>query len=403
MVKKMKLFDAAQKYFPGGVNSPVRNFRAVGMKPIFVKSGKGSKIYTNDGKKYIDYCMSWGALISGHSDNEVLKAVRKQLALGTSYGFTNIFETDIAEMISDAFPSIEMMRFVNSGTEATTSAVRLAFGYTGRSKILKFTGCYHGASELFFDRKNYFEIPYNDLSSASSEIKKHYKEIACIIIEPIAGNMGVVLPAANFLKGIKDLCNRYNILLIFDEVISGFRSGYCGAQKLYGLKPDLTCLGKIIGGGFPIGAFGGKKEIMKKIAPSGNVYQAGTFSANPVTIVAGIEVLKKLQTANYKLLDDKITFMCKSIKKQAQKRNIDIQINTFGSMFSVFFTGQKVIDYSSAKKQDIKKFKKFYNFLFSKGILFSPSPFESDFISFAHTDKDIEKTVSEVSHTFGRL
>lgn len=401
--KAGKLFEMAQKYFPGGVNSPVRSFRAVGTKPIFVKSAKGSKIHTSAGETYIDYCMSWGALILGHSDNEVLKAVRKQLALGTSYGFTNIFETGLAEKICNAIPSMEMIRFVNSGTEATTSAVRLAFGYTGRSKILKFTGCYHGASELFFDKKNYFEIPYNDLSSASSVIKKHYKEIACVIVEPIAGNMGVILPEKDFLAGLRVICDKYEIILIFDEVINGFRMTFGGAQKFFRVKPDLTCLGKIIGGGFPIGAFGGKKEIMKKIAPSGNVYQAGTFSGNPVTMVAGITTTKKLQITNYKLLNDRTKYLCNSIKNGAKNNNVDIVINQIGSMFSLFFTKERVINYVSAKKQDIKKFKKFYNFLFSKGILFSPSPFETNFVSFAHTDEDIEKTVSEVSHTFGRL
>ncbi|MBI5573336.1 MAG: glutamate-1-semialdehyde 2,1-aminomutase [Elusimicrobia bacterium] len=411
MVKTRELIEKAKKYFPGGVNSPVRSFRAVGMKPIFVKSGKGSKICTNDGKKYIDYCMSWGTLMFGHSDNEILKAVRKQLALGTSYGFTNIFETELAEKICNAIPSMEMIRFVNSGTEATTSAVRLAFRYTGRSKILKFTGCYHGASELFFDRKNYFEIPYNDLSSASSVIKKHYKEIACVIVEPIAGNMGVILPEKDFLAGLRVICDKYKIILIFDEVINGFRITFGSAQSFFRVKPDLTCLGKIIGGGFPVGAFGGKKEIMKKIAPSGNVYQAGTFSGNPITMVAGITTIKKLQITtegspcgtDYKLINDRTKCLCNSIKNEAKKNNVDIVINQIGSMFSLFFTKERVINYASAKRQDVKKFKRFYSLIFKQGILFSPSSFESNFISFAHTDKDIEKTVSEVSHIFGRL
>jgi len=407
----MELFQKAKKYLPGGVNSPVRSFKAVNMNPIFVKSAKGVKITTFSGKTYIDYCMSWGALIFGHSEPDIIKSVLKRLNLGTSYGFTNSFEIKLAEKICKAIPSIEMIRFVNSGSEATMSAIRLAQGYTDKNKIVKFEGCYHGSSDLLLDTQNSFIIPYNNIELVEKTIKEHHKKIACFIVEPIAGNMGVILPSNGFLRGLRELCDKYNTILIFDEVITGFRFTYGGYQNILGIKPDLTCLGKIIGGGFPVGAYGGKKEIMNLVSPEGPVYQAGTFSGNPITMAAGITTIKKLQITtegspcgtDYKLINDRTKYLCDSIESEARKNNVDVQVNRVGSMFSIFFTREKVDDYSLVKRQNVEKFKRFYNLIFEQGILFSPSPFETNFVSFAHTDKDIEKTIKVISYAFRRI
>lgn len=393
----------AKKYLPGGVNSPLRSFYAIGGEPILVDRADGSKIYTTGGKTFIDYCMSWGALIFGHSSPYILNAIGKQLKKGTTYGFANIYETELAEKICGAIPSIGKIRFVNSGTEATLSAVRLARMYTGRDKIVKFEGCYHGSSELLLNNEMSYSVPYNDLAQTEKIVKKYHKKIACIIIEPVAGNMGVVPSPDEFLRGLRQLCNNYGIVLIFDEVITGFRLTFGGYQNIIKLKPDLTCFGKIIGGGMPVGAYGGKKEIMRLVSPEGDFYQAGTFSGNPVTMVAGLKALEKLQTIDYELLNDRTEYLCDSIKKDAKNNNVNIRINRLGSMFSLFFTKEKIMNYVSAKKQDVEKFKRFYKLVFNQGILFSPSPLESNFVSFAHANKDIEKTIKVISSVLRRV
>ena len=403
MAEKIKLLKETKKYFSGGVNSPVRSFKSVDMTPIIIKSGSGSKIKTYNNKTYIDYCMSWGAIIYGHSNTDIIGAVKNQLSYGTSYGFTNIYEVELAKEISKALPSVEKIRFVNSGTEATMGAVRVARKFTSRNKILKFEGCYHGSSDLLLRTDNSFIVSYNDLESVEKTVKKHYRSIAAVIVEPIAGNMGVILPDKNFLMGLRNICNRYEIILIFDEVITGFRIQYGGAQIKYNIKPDLTCLGKIIGGGFPVGAFGGKKEIMELLAPSGDLYQAGTFSGNPISMIAGLKTLQKLEYADYGLIEGRTEYLCDFIENEAKKNSVDIQINRIGSMFSLFFINKKVYDYVSVKKQNVKKFKKFYKLLFNKSVLFSPSPFESNFISFAHTQEDIEKTIKIFSSVLRRI
>lgn len=397
-----KLFCEAKKYIPAGVNSPVRSFYAVGGVPLFIKKGKGSKIYDVSGKQYIDYCMSWGALILGHSHPEVVNAVKKVVENGTSFGAPTQLEIQLVKEICKAFTSIEMLRLVNSGTEACMSAIRLARGYTGRNKIIKFAGCYHGHADYLLVKagsgmktfalasssgvpkdfiKHTFVLPYNDLDAVEKITKKYHKDIACIIVEPIAANMGVVLPKEGFLRGLREICDYYKIVLIFDEVITGFRVAYGGAQELFKIKADLTCLGKIIGGGFPIGAFGGKKEIMSCLTPIGNVYQAGTLSGNPVSVTAGLVTLKILSNKKiYDLLEKKTKLLCDGIKENLKKSKIDVIINQVGSMFTVFFSNDK-------------QYAKIFHKILKRGIYFPPSQYEACFVSLAHTDEDIEKTI----------
>ncbi len=397
-----KLFCEAKKYIPAGVNSPVRSFYAVGGVPLFIKKGKGSKIYDVSGKQYIDYCMSWGALILGHSHPEVVNAVKKVVENGTSFGAPTQLEIQLVKEICKAFTSIEILRLVNSGTEACMSAIRLARGYTGRNKIIKFAGCYHGHADYLLVKagsgmktfalasssgvpkdfiKHTFVLPYNDLDAVEKITKKYHKDIACIIVEPIAANMGVVLPKEGFLRGLREICDYYKIVLIFDEVITGFRVAYGGAQELFKIKADLTCLGKIIGGGFPIGAFGGKKEIMSCLTPIGNVYQAGTLSGNPVSVTAGLVTLKILSNKKiYDLLEKKTKLLCDGIKENLKKSKIDVIINQVGSMFTVFFSNDK-------------QYAKIFHKILKRGIYFPPSQYEACFVSLAHTDEDIEKTI----------
>lgn len=419
MVKGLnyKLFFEAKKYIPGGVNSPVRAFKSVGGVPLFIKEGKGSKIFDEQGRRYIDYCLSWGALILGHAYPKVIKKVKKVIEKGTSFGTPTLLETKLAKEICSAFPSIEMVRFVNSGTEAVMSAIRLARGYTGRKKIIKFDGCYHGHVDYLLVQsgsgamsfgipnsagvpddfvKHTFSLPYNNLDKVERIVKRFHKDIACIIVEPVPGNMGVILPNLEFLKGLREICNHYKIILIFDEVITGFRLTYGGAQNLFGIKPDLTCLGKIIGGGLPIGAFGGKIEIMENLSPLGKVYQAGTLSGNPVCVTAGLATLEILKNKKnfYKLLEQKTKILCEGIKKYIEKNlRFSVVINQIGSMFTIFFTEEKkVSDYETALRSDTEKYKIFFHKMLNKGIYFPPSQFESAFVSFAHSYKDIEET-----------
>ncbi|MCM8784936.1 MAG: glutamate-1-semialdehyde 2,1-aminomutase [Candidatus Omnitrophica bacterium] len=421
-----KLFNEAKRYIPGGVNSPVRAFKAVGGTPVFIKKGKGSKIYDFEGNSYIDYCMSWGALILGHAYSEVIRKVKSVIENGTSFGAPTPLETEFAKLICDAFPSIEMLRVMNSGTEACMSAVRLARGYTGRKKIIKFAGCYHGHADYLLVQagsgsttfgipsslglpdeyiKHTFVLSYNNLDVVEKVVKRYYKDIACIIVEPIPANMGVILPKPNFLKGLREISEYYNIVLIFDEVITGFRINYGGVEKLYNIKPDLTCLGKIIGGGFPIGGLGGKKEIMEFLSPVGSVYQAGTLSGNPVSITAGISTLKILKNKNiYKLLEEKTDILCSGIKEIAMKKDIHIVINKIGSMFTIFFTDEKdVYDYQKVLKSNTEQYRKFFHKMLKEGIYLPPSQFEANFVSLSHTEKDIEKTLKAIYDVFKNI
>jgi len=403
-----KLFFESKRYIPGGVNSPVRSFSAVGGIPLFIKKGNGSKIHSVEGKQYIDYCMSWGALILGHAYPEVVNAVKRAVENGTSFGAPTELETKLAKEICRAFPSIEMVRLVNSGTEACMSAIRLARGWTGKNKVIKFDGCYHGHADYLLVKagsgmktfrstssgvprdftRHTFALPYNNIHTVEKMVKKYYKDIACVIIEPVAANMGVVLPDDGFLKGLREICSHYKIVLIFDEVITGFRISYGGAQKLFGVKPDMTCLGKIIGGGFPIGAFGGKKEIMNCLAPLGPVYQAGTLSGNPVGVTAGLKTLKILSNSKrdiYSTLEKKTEILCEGIRENIKKTGMKVTISQIGSMFTVFFPNPG-------------HYARFFHRLLKQGIYFPPSQYEACFVSVVHTQEDIERTINAFSY-----
>lgn len=409
------LFQTAQRYMPGGVNSPVRAFKAVGGKPLFIDRGCGSKIYDVDSREYIDYVCSWGALILGHSHPAVLEAVINTCKKGTSFGTPTELEIELARLIVEAMPSIEMIRMVNSGTEAVMSVIRLARAYTNRPKIIKFEGCYHGHSDSLLVKtgsgaatlgipdslgvlpnlaKHTINLPYNDLEMVKEVIKRDAELIAAIIVEPVAGNMGVIPPNKCFLEGLREITSANNILLIFDEVITGFRIAYGGAQVFYNIKPDLTCLGKIIGNGFPVGCYGGKREIMEMIAPLGGVYQAGTLSGNPVAMIAGITTLKILSQPDvYKELEEKSAILEKGLKEAAFSKGEGISFNRVGSMFTAFFTQKEVIDYKSACQSNITSYAYYFHNMLKQGIYLAPSQFEAGFVSLAHTLEDIAVTI----------
>jgi glutamate-1-semialdehyde 2,1-aminomutase len=412
------LFKQANKYLVGGVNSPVRAYKAVGGCPIFIKKGKGSKIYDADNNRYIDYVMSWGALILGHAPAAVLKAVKQTVNSGMSFGAPTENEIKLAKIISCAIPSIEKLRLVNSGTEATMSAIRLARGFTGKNKVIKFEGCYHGHSDSLLVKagsglatfgipdslgvpesvsRDTLVLPYNDIDATSRIIKDRYKEIACIIVEPVAANMGVVLPKIGFLQGLRELTAKYKIVLIFDEVICGFRFTFGGVQSLYGIKPDLTCLGKIIGGGMPLAAYGGKREIMDKLSPLGGVYQAGTLSGNPVAVSAGIATLEELSKLDYVKLNKTTINLCEGLQDILRVNKSRFSINRAGSMFTIFFTEGKVYDLRSAKSAHTKKYSRYFWSMVKQGINLPPSQFEGNFVSFAHSEQDINSTVKAFS------
>ncbi len=423
--RSSELFKKAKDLIPGGVNSPVRAAKAVDAEPLFIQKGQGCYIWDADGNRYIDYVCSWGPLILGHAYPAVLEAIKEVIQNGTSFGAPTELEVKMAEMITEMIPSVEMVRMVNSGTEATMSAIRLARAYTGREKIIKFDGCYHGHSDSLLVAagsgvatfgipgspgipediaKHTISLPYNNLSSVKEVFDRIGNQIAAVIVEPIAGNMGVVLPEDGFLKGLRDITEKYGALLIFDEVITGFRVSSGGAQQLFGIQPDLTCLGKIIGGGFPVGAYGGKKEIMRHISPEGDVYQAGTLSGNPVAMAAGVATLRVLKDKSvYQELERKGKILFDGIKEKAKEKGIAVTVNWIGSMGSVFFTDQKVTDFNSVKKSDTDKFKKFYKEMLSNGIYLAPSPFEAIFVSYAHTDEALEYTVEAAAHAFEML
>jgi glutamate-1-semialdehyde 2,1-aminomutase len=416
------LFVRAQKRIPGGVNSPVRAFRSVGGDPRFIQSGKGSHMQDVDGQSYIDYLGSWGPLILGHCPSSVQSALRKQISLGTSFGASTENEVVLAEMIAEAMPSIEKVRLVNSGTEATMSAIRLARAFTGRNKIIKFDGCYHGHVDSLLvkagsgvatlglpdspgvqqqDVSSTISVPFNDSDTLQQVLNGNRSEVAAVIVEPIAGNMGTVLPAKGFLQRLRKLTREHGTLLIFDEVITGFRLSYGGAQELLKIKPDLTCLGKIIGGGLPVGAYGGNKEIMKWVAPEGPVYQAGTLSGNPLAVAAGIAVLQALKSVEaYPMLERMTAELVSGLRTASGKAGIPVQINTIGSMFTVFFATEPVTDFQTAKQSDTARYGKFFHALLEKGVYFPPSQFETCFVSLAHSKSDIKTTIHAVGEAF---
>lgn len=404
--------------FPGGVNSPVRAFKHIGITPIFIKNATGSKITDIDENSYIDYCLSWGALILGHSFPYVIRSVKQRVEQGTSYGLNTPDEVNFGELIKDAIPSIEMLRFVNSGTEAVMSAIRVARGFTGRKIIIKFDGCYHGHSDFLLVNagsgvstipsasskgvpaeflQNTVSLPFNDIKILTDFVEKNYKDIACIILEPVPANMGVVLPEDEFLYKIEKLTKKYEIVLIFDEVITGFRFCWGGVQNLFNITPDLTCLGKIIGGGFPVGAFGGKKEIMCLLSPEGKVYQAGTLSGNPVAITAGFSTLEYIKNNNVYTKIEKLFSVLKPFFDEINQFRRDIKISYFKNMFSIFFTEKLPQRFSDVILTDKEKFKNMYIKLLNRYKIFlSPSPFETNFLSFSHTYGDVEYTLKSL-------
>ncbi len=423
--KSDALFRKAARVFPGGVNSPVRAFKAVGGRPIFISRAKGSKIYDADGNRYIDYIGSWGPMILGHAHPKVCSALKKAIDRGTSYGASTGLEVELAELTLKAFPSMDMLRFVSSGTEATMSAIRLARAYTKREKIIKFEGCYHGHADSLLVKAGSgaatFGVPdspgvpaglakgtcnavYNDLGSVREIFEADPEGVACVIVEGAPGNMGVVLPRDGFLHGLKGLCERYGALLIMDEVMSGFRLCYGGAQSVYGIDPDMTCLGKVIGGGLPVGAFGGKKRIMEMLAPMGPVYQAGTLSGNPVAMTAGIETLRLLgKKGVYERLFNATERLADGVQAVAKESGVPVHVSVAGSMFTVFFNERPVDNYAHAKASDTARFSRYFTRMLKNRIYLPPSQFEAVFVSLAHSDRDIGETLDAVERCFKGL
>jgi glutamate-1-semialdehyde 2,1-aminomutase len=416
------IFKEAQKFIPGGVNSPVRAFKGVGGFPLFIKYGKGSKIYDVDGNEFIDYVGSWGPLILGHAYPQLVVAIQKAVEKGATFGAPTESEVTLAKLICEAMPSIEMVRMVNSGTEATMSAIRLARAFTGRDKIVKFIGCYHGHSDGLLIKagsgaatlgipdspgvpesfaSQTLTTPYNNIPSIEQLFARLGNEIAAVIVEPVAANMGLVLPESGFLEVLRRLTKENGALLIFDEVITGFRVAYGGAQFIYKIKPDLTCLGKIIGGGLPVGAYGGRRDIMRLIAPSGPVYQAGTLSGNPVVMAAGIETLKILKTSEvYKQIETRAAILIEGITEAICNHRTRASVSRIGSLFTIFFSDIKIIDYATASKSDTGSYAKFFHRMLEQGIYLPPSQFETSFVSAAHTDEDIQSTIRAVEESF---
>jgi glutamate-1-semialdehyde 2,1-aminomutase len=410
IAKSEALFRRAIEKTPGGVNSPVRAFRGVGGQPRFIARGQGSHIFDADGNEYIDYVGSWGPLLLGHRHPEILAALERALAIGTSFGAPTEYEVELADAICDAVPSIEMVRLVNSGTEATMSAIRVARGFTGRDLIVKFEGCYHGhvdsllvkagsglatlgiadtqgVPKAFCDTT--IALPYNSLDALVAAFRTHGEQIAAVIVEPVVGNMGCVPPLPGYLEGMRQITEQNGALLIFDEVMTGFRVAFGGAQQRYGIRPDLTTLGKVIGGGLPVGAYGGRKDIMNKVAPSGPIYQAGTLSGNPLAVAAGLAMLRHLKTH-----PDIYARLESMGAKLAAAAPSGVTVNRVGSMFTFFFTNGSVTDWESAKRSDTEKFGRFFRGMLERGIYLAPSQFEAAFLSVAHTDDDIARTIS---------
>ncbi|MDO9042181.1 MAG: glutamate-1-semialdehyde 2,1-aminomutase [Desulfocapsaceae bacterium] len=420
-----RMFQQARKVIPGGVNSPVRACRSVGCDPVFIERAQGSSVYDVDGNEYIDFVCSWGPMILGHAHPEILAAIASAMQHGTSFGAPTPKEIEFASMVVDALPSVEKVRFVSSGTEATMSAVRLARGYTGKKVIVKFDGCYHGHADSFLVKagsgvitlgipgspgvpdeivKNTVSIPYNNEEILEKTLRDASLDIACVIIEPVAGNMGCVAPAPGFLQKLRALTAELGILLIFDEVITGFRLAYGGAQEYFGVVPDLTCLGKIIGGGLPVGAYGGRADIMDKVAPDGPVYQAGTLSGNPLAMAAGIATLNLLKKEGfYKQLNDKAARFADRLREISDRTNIPVQLNRVGSLMTGFFTTEKVVDFESAMTADADRYGRHYRQMLSQGIYLAPSQFEVAFISAAQTEKQLEKALEMTEWSFKKL
>lgn len=429
MLKTFKseiLYREAMAFMPGGVNSPVRAFNGVGGTPLFIEKANGAYIYDVDEKAYIDYVGSWGPMILGHNDPDVANAVINAVRNGLSYGAPTEIETKMANLVTQLIPSIEMLRMVNSGTEATMSAIRLARGYTGRDKIIKFEGCYHGHADYLLVKagsgaltfghptspgvpedfvKHTLVCDYNDLESVKKQFEQYPNEIAAIIIEPVAGNMNCVPAKKAFLQGLRSLCDTYGTLLIIDEVMTGFRVALGGAQEYYDLVPDLTCLGKIIGGGMPVGAFGGRAEIMQQLAPTGPIYQAGTLSGNPVAMAAGYATLTKLMDVGiYSELEEKTASLVNGLYTEAKRYNIPFVVNHAGGMFGFFFTNAlEVSSYKDVMNCDVELFKKFYHHMLAEGVYFAPSAFEAGFMSLMHTDKEIDHTIDAASRFFKNI
>ncbi len=424
--KNHQAFIDAQKVIPGGVNSPVRAFKAVGGEPVFVESAKGAYIFDIHGKKYVDYVLSWGPMILGHADDDVLKAVTEKLQKGLSFGAPTEIETELAKRVCDIMPGMDKIRFVSSGTEATMSAIRLARGYTGRDKIIKFEGCYHGHSDSLLVKagsgaltlgvpsspgvpdslaEHTITLAYNDIDQVKKTFETHGGDIACIIVEPVAGNMNCIPPIEGFLETLREYCDQYESILIFDEVMTGFRLGITGAQGYYNIQPDITTLGKIMGGGMPVGAFGGKDKIMQHIAPTGPVYQAGTLSGNPVAMAAGLATVKKIQAENiYPSLFEKTSMLVSQLQQAANEAGVSLTTNHVGSMWGLFFTEEKkVINYQQVISCNSKRFNQFFHGMLEEGVYLAPASYEAAFMSTAHTLDDIEYTVKAAKKVFSTL
>ncbi len=426
MAQAYELFSEAKTVIPGGVNSPVRAFNGVGGTPVFIESAEGPYLMDSCGNRYIDYVGSWGPMIVGHAHPEVIAEVHQTAAKGLSFGAPTEIETRMAKQVCDLVPSIEMVRMVSSGTEATMSAIRLARGYTGRDKIVKFEGCYHGHSDALLVKagsgaltmgvpsspgvpasvaENTITLTYNDITSVEQAFAESGSQIACIIVEPVAGNMNCIPPQPGFLEALRELCNQYDTVLIFDEVMTGFRVGLHGAQGHYGVEPDLTTLGKVIGGGMPVGAFGGNRKIMEQIAPLGPVYQAGTLSGNPVAMAAGLKTLELISAPGFfETLTEKTQTLALGLQQSAQQAGIPLAINVVGGMFGLFFTeAQTVTNFSQVMQCNQELFKRFFHAMLDQGVYLAPSAFEAGFVSAAHSNEDIDNTIATAAAVFNRL
>lgn len=426
MSKSENLYHQAQRSIPGGVNSPVRAFTGVGGVPLFIERADGAWLYDADGKAYIDYVGSWGPMVLGHNHPAIRSAVIEAAERGLSFGAPTEMEVKMAELVCDLVPSMEMVRMVNSGTEATMSAIRLARGFTGRDKIIKFEGCYHGHADCLLVKagsgaltlgqpnspgvpadfaKHTLTCTYNDLASVRAAFEQYPHEIACIIVEPVAGNMNCIPPQPDFLPGLRALCDEFNALLIIDEVMTGFRVALGGAQAHYGVTPDLTCLGKIIGGGMPVGAFGGRRDVMEALAPTGPVYQAGTLSGNPIAMAAGYACLTQIaQPGTHAMLTELTTQLAQGLRAAAQAENIPLVVNHVGGMFGLFFTdAAEVTCYDDVTRCDTERFKHFFHLMLEEGVYLAPSAFEAGFMSLAHSTEDIQRTVDAARRCFARL
>jgi len=421
----VSLFTDASRYIPGGVNSPVRAFRAVGGEPVFIERASGPFVYASDGRQYIDYVGSWGPMILGHADPHVIRVVQERAALGLSFGAPTRIETQLAQRVCELMPSIQLVRMVSSGTEATMSAIRLARGFTGRSKIVKFEGCYHGHGDSLLVKagsgaltfgmpssagvppaiaNETIVLPFNDLAAVDAAFRAEGGNIACIIVEPIVGNMNLIMPRDDFLPGLRAICDRHGTVLIFDEVMTGFRVHPQGAQGRYGITPDLTTLGKVIGGGMPVGAFGGRRDIMEKIAPLGPVYQAGTLSGNPVAVAAGLATLKEIEVPGfYERLSERTRSLTDGLAESARRAGVPFAAQSVGGMFGLYFAASIPATYDAVMASDKERFNRFFHAMLEAGVYFAPSAFEAGFVSAAHSADDIATTVSLADKAFATL